>query len=117
MLYNFGFVAETNSCNIFYSKNGILYTPSADACLPGITRKKVIDIALLNSILLIEKNISLTEIYNADEVFTTGTMGELVLVNEVDGRKIINRSGEKMTSILFSVFKKMTNTEGEPLPF
>ena len=117
MLDNYGFVAETNACNIFHCKNGKLYTPSADACLPGITRNKVIDIALAVSISITEKNISLTEIYNADEVFTTGTMGELVLVKEADGRKIINRSGEKLYDRIFSIFRKQTETEGEKLPF
>jgi branched-chain amino acid aminotransferase len=117
MLDNYGFVAETNACNIFYCKNGKLCTPSADACLPGITRNKVIDIALAASISITEKNISLTEIYNADEVFTTGTMGELVLVKEADGRKIINRSGEKLYDRIFSIFRKQTETEGEKLPF
>jgi branched-chain amino acid aminotransferase len=117
MLDNYGFVAETNACNIFHCKNGKLCTPSADACLPGITRNKVIDIALAASISITEKNISLTEIYNADEVFTTGTMGELVLVKEADGRKIINRSGEKLYDRIFSIFRKQTETEGEKLPF
>jgi branched-chain amino acid aminotransferase len=117
MLDNYGFVAETNACNIFHCKNGKLYTPNADACLPGITRNKVIDIALVNSISITEKNISLAEIYNADEVFTTGTMGELVLVKETDGRKIINRSGEKLYDRIFSIFRKQTETEGEKLPF
>src|SRR4029078_12641969 len=45
MLDNLGFVAETNACNIFMVKNGALLTPHADACLTGITRQKVIDIA------------------------------------------------------------------------
>jgi len=117
MLDNYGFVAETNACNIFHCKNGKLYTPHADACLPGITRNKVIDIALANSVSITEKNISLTEVYNADEVFTTGTMGELVLVKEADGRKIINRSEERLYDKIFSIFRKQTETEGEKLPF
>ena len=117
MLDNHGFVSETNACNIFHCKNGKLFTPHADACLPGITRKKVIDIANSSNISISEKNISLTEIYNADEVFTTGTMGELVLVDEIDGRKIINRSGEKLFDKLFSAYRKLTNSEGEKLPF
>jgi branched-chain amino acid aminotransferase len=94
MLDNYGFVAETNACNIFMSKNGVLLTPHADACLPGITRKKVIRLAKDLNFEVIERNISVTEFYNADEVFTTGTMGELTPVVEIDGRKIENRSGK-----------------------
>ncbi len=117
MLDNYGFVSETNACNIFHCKNGKLYTPHADSCLPGITRKKVIDIALSEDIFLTEKNISLTEIYNADEVFTTGTMGELVFAEEIDGRRIINRSGEKLFERIFAVYRKQTETQGEKLSF
>ncbi|MGB3076708.1 MAG: aminotransferase class IV, partial [Chitinophagales bacterium] len=46
MLDNYGFVSETNSCNIFMIKNGVLLTPCADACLPGITRGKVLQLAI-----------------------------------------------------------------------
>lgn len=87
-----GFVAELNATNIFMVKNGILYTPHADACLNGITRGMVLELAKENSIEAIERNLSLSEFYNADEVFASGTMGELTPVVEIDGRKIENRS-------------------------
>ncbi|RMF62520.1 MAG: branched-chain-amino-acid transaminase, partial [Calditrichaeota bacterium] len=83
-----GFVSETNATNIFMVKRGELLTPHADSCLPGITRGLVIALARENGIPVTERNISLTEIYTADEVFTTGTMGELAPVLEVDGRRI-----------------------------
>ena len=53
-----------------------------------------------------EKDLSLTEFYNADEVFATGTMGELTPVVEIDGRKIENRSQNRMTSQLQEKFKE-----------
>lgn len=106
MLDNFGFVAETNACNIFMIRNGKVFTPFADACLPGITRKTVMQIAREENLCVAEKNISLTEIYNADEVFTTGTMGELVPVTEIDGRKIINKSGTLVLQHLQEAFRK-----------
>ena len=64
-----------------------MLTPHADSCLPGITRGTVISIAREAGIPFTERNVSLTEIYTADEVFTTGTVGELSPVLEVDGRK------------------------------
>ncbi|MCL4131463.1 UNVERIFIED_CONTAM: hypothetical protein GTU68_035461 [Idotea baltica] len=88
MLDIYGFVAEVNATNIFMIKNGILYTPFADACLPGITRSKVLEIAKRHNIPHQEKNLSLTEFYTADEVFTSGTMSELVPVSRIDGRNI-----------------------------
>ncbi|MDG2139597.1 MAG: aminotransferase class IV, partial [Flavobacteriales bacterium] len=73
MLDLYGFVAETNATNIFMIKEKTVYTPYADACLPGITRGLIIELCKENNIPIIEKNISVTELYNADQVFTTGT--------------------------------------------
>ena len=58
---------------------------------PGITRATVIQLCLDNKITIEERNLSVTELYNADEVFTTGTMGELARVVEIDKRKIENK--------------------------
>ncbi len=88
MLDDSGFVSELNDTNLFMVKDDVLYTPHADACLPGITRGLTIDLARKKQMEVIEKNLSLVEFYNADEAFATGTMGELTPVLEIDGRKI-----------------------------
>ena len=110
-----GFVAETNATNVFMIKNGVVITPFPKACLPGITRSLIIEICKNNNIPIVEQDISVTELYNADEVFTTGTMGELARVNEIDNRKIENKGGVLIQ--LQSLFKKLTEVEGEKLPF
>ncbi len=110
-----GFVAETNATNIFMIKNGLVITPFPKACLPGITRSLIIEICKNNNIPIVEQDISVTELYNADEVFTTGTMGELARVNEIDNRKIENKGGVLIQ--LQSLFRKLTEVEGEKLPF
>ena len=110
-----GFVAETNATNIFMIKNGIVFTPFPTACLPGITRDLIIELCNKNNIQIIEKDISVTELYNADEVFTTGTMGELAKVVEIDKRKI-NNKGNVLVN-LQSIFRKLTEKEGVSLPF
>ena len=81
-----GFAAELNGTNIFTIKNNTIYTPFADACLHGITRGLVLELAHEISNPCIEKNISLTELYSADMIFCTGTMGELTPIIELDGR-------------------------------
>lgn len=111
MLDNYGFVAETNACNIFMVKNNELYTPSADACLPGITRQTIIDIVALKNIFCREKNISISEFYNADEVFTSGTMGELTPVVEIDGRKIENKNGSNIREKIIQEYHQMTEKD------
>lgn len=110
-----GFISETNSTNIFIVKKGVVQTSYAKSCLPGITRGLVIDICNTNGIPFEEKDISITEVYNADEVFTTGTMGELTRVVEVDKREILNK-GQLFESIK-SFFKDLTKKKGERLPF
>jgi|TARA_B100000959_G_scaffold14999_1_gene14719 branched-chain amino acid aminotransferase len=110
-----GFVAETNATNIFMIKNGIVITPYPKACLPGITRGLVIELCKNNKIPIIEQDISVTELYNADEVFTTGTMGELSRVIEIDKREIRNK-GDILVELQMK-FKKITEKEGEKLPF
>jgi len=117
MLDNHGFVSETNATNIFMVKKNLLLTPNADSCLPGITRGIILEIAGELDIKFKEKNISLSEFYNADEVFTTGTMGELTPVREIDGRKIINNFRSDQFERIFKRFKEMTLNEGEVLNF
>ena len=117
MLDIHGFVSETNATNIFVIKKGRLLTPHADACLPGITRGIVIQTARDNGIETIERNISLSEIHAADEAFTTGTMGELSPVLEVDGRTIGDGEPGPLTDRLRELYAARTSNEDEPLPF
>ncbi len=117
MLDIYGFVSETNATNIFLIKRGELLTPHADSCLPGITRRIVMEIAREASISVIERNLSLTEVYTADEMFTTGTVGELSPVLEVDGRRIGNSETGPVTQKLQQLYADLTENEGEPLPF
>jgi branched-chain amino acid aminotransferase group I len=112
-----GFVSETNATNVFLVKRGVVYTPHADSCLPGITRATVIALCRGNGIPLIEKNVSLTEVYTADEMFTTGTMGELSPVLLVDGRTIGDGKRGPLTERLQGLHARWVREHGEPLPF
>lgn len=100
MLDERGFVAELNDTNLFMVQDGTLFTPFANACLHGITRGFVIELAQKNNIPVREKNLSLVEFYNADEVFATGTMGELTPVKEIDGRTIENKTNSNLRTQL-----------------
>ena len=116
MLDIFGYVSETNATNIFIIKKGALITPHADSCLPGITRGIVIDLARDLDIEVTERNLSLTEVYTADESFTTGTMGELSPILEVDGRTIGNGKPGPITNRLREQYAQHTAEHGEPIP-
>ncbi|KAL7500691.1 hypothetical protein ACHAWT_008546 [Skeletonema menzelii] len=126
-----GFVSETNATNLFmvrydsqccYEHNGlestgegecsgaVLLTPTSDHCLPGITRETVLIIAKELEIKYEVRRVSLSEFYAADEVFTTGTMGELTPVTKIDGRVI--GSGKKgiVTEQLQQAYKRSIET-------
>jgi len=117
MLDVHGFVSETNDTNIFLARDGVLLTPFADSCLPGLTRKMILDICAMENIPAHEKNLSLTELYTADEVFTSGTMGELTPVLEADGRIIANRKIGELTRRLQVLHRKHAWENGDSLPF
>jgi len=117
MLDLHGFISETNDTNVFMVRSGTVCTPHADACLPGLTRQMVIDICREQSIPVTERNLSLTELYTADEVFTTGTMGELTPVLEADGRVIGNGTVGETTRRLQKLHREVAWRDGEEIPF
>ncbi|KAA8536896.1 hypothetical protein F0562_029374 [Nyssa sinensis] len=116
MLDKDGFVSETNATNIFLVKRGRVMTPHADYCLPGITRATVMDLVAKENIVLEERRISLSEFHTADEVWTTGTMGELSPVIKIDGRVIGDGRVGLVTRRLQNAYKKLTEESGVPIP-
>jgi len=117
MLDLHGFVSETNDTNLFMVRNGVVCTPHADACLPGLTRQMILDICHDNEIPAAERNLSLTELYTADEVFTSGTMGELTPILEADGRIIADGTVGEMTLRLQTLHREVAYRDGEAVPF
>ena len=83
-----GYVCEGAGENIFIVKKGKLYTPDLTACLEGITRATVIQLAHELGIEVIEKRITRDEVYCADEAFFTGTAAEVTPIRELDNRQI-----------------------------
>lgn len=112
MLDGRGFVAETNATHIFLVEGGVVATPRTVACPEGITRAVVLQLCEELDIPHRVGDLSLTEVYRADEMFCTGTMGELAAVAEVDGRAI--GSGERPITVRLSeAFRELTAREGE----
>ncbi|KAK7397231.1 hypothetical protein VNO78_18398 [Psophocarpus tetragonolobus] len=116
MLDQDGYLSETNATNIFVVKKGRVLTPHADYCLPGITRATVMDLVVKEQLILEERRISLSEVHTADEVWTTGTMGELSPVVKVDGRIIGNGEVGPITRSLQAAYKKLTEQSGVTIP-
>lgn len=111
-----GFVAETNDTNLFVVRGGEVCTPHSDSCLPGLTRQMILDICAQQKIPSAVRRLSLTELYTADEVFTSGTMGELTPILEADGRKIGDGVPGKITVKLQTLHRDYAYVHGTPLP-
>ena len=112
MLDQNGYVAETNSTNLQMIKDGVLILPTLDSQLPGITRKTMIQIAKEMGMEVQVRNVSVSEYYNADEVFICGTVGEVVPVKMIDGKKIGTQIPGPITEKFSQEYKKMTETLG-----
>jgi branched-chain amino acid aminotransferase len=112
MLDTRGFVAETNATHIFIARNGELATPHVWACPEGITRATVLEICEANGIPCRETDLTLDDLNLADEMFCTGTMGELAGVIKLDGRTIGSGEIGPMTQRLSALFAERTAVEG-----
>src|SRR5437588_3635361 len=112
MLDTRGFVAETNATHLFLVRNGEVATPRVVACPEGITRATVLEICVAEKIACSETDLKLEDICSADEVFCTGTMGELAGVIELDGRTISDGKIGDMTKRLSELYALRTATEG-----
>src|SRR5436190_13673316 len=112
MLDTRGFVAETNATHIFIVSRGEVLTLRTVACPEGITRAVVLEICRAQHIPHAERDLSLTEVYRADEMFCTGTMGELAAVTKVDGRTIGSGQSGELTYRISKLFAERTRTEG-----
>ncbi len=110
-----GFVAETNATHVFVVHRGEVLTSRLVACPEGITRAAVLELCRRHGIPHGERDLSLTEVYRADEVFCTGTMGELAGVKKVDGRTIGDGALGPMTRRLSDLYAELTRAEGEPV--
>tara|TARA_Y100001968_G_scaffold264438_1_gene253334 strand:- start:2168 stop:3070 length:903 start_codon:yes stop_codon:yes gene_type:complete len=115
MLDQRGFVAETNATHLFIVEGDTVVTSRLVACPEGITRDVVLNLCRQNDIAHEIRDYSLTEVYRADEMFCTGTMGELAPVTQVDGRTIGSGEIGSMTQRLSGLFDQCVAAEAEPV--
>jgi branched-chain amino acid aminotransferase len=110
-----GFVAETNATHVFIVRNSEVATPRVVACPEGITRATVLEICAATCIPHTETDLTLDDVYRADEMFCTGTMGELAGVIKVDDHIIGSGKPGPMTQRLSDLFSQRTAIEGVQL--
>jgi branched-chain amino acid aminotransferase len=123
MLDNRGFIAETNATHLFMVLPGdrsgwaggagvTLATPTTAACPEGITRATVLRLASSSGITCAEGDYTLTQLYNASEVFVTGTMGGLAPVIAVDGRAVGDGATGPVTKQLTELYADLSASTG-----
>src|SRR5437763_8966645 len=112
MLDTRGFVAETNATHVFIARGGEVATSRVLACPEGITRATVLQICAQENIPCRETDLTLDDVYAADEMFCTGTMGELASVVSVDDRQIGNGEVGPFTRRLSDSYSARTARDG-----
>jgi len=110
-----GFVAETNATHLFLVRQGGVSTSRVLACPEGITRATILEICAAEKITCHEADLTMEDFYQGEEVFCTGTMGELAAVTTIDGRAVGNGQIGEMTQRLSEQYARRTSTEGVPV--
>jgi branched-chain amino acid aminotransferase len=110
-----GFVAETNATHVFIVRKGAVATSRLVACPEGITRATVLEICAAEKIPCLETDLQIDDVYTADEVFCSGTMGELASIVSVDDRTVGGGEVGPTTKRLSELYAKRTQTEGVPV--
>ena len=115
MLDPHGFVATCNSTHFFIVRDGEIWTSTGDYCLDGITRQIVLEVARDAGIIARERNFSLTDVYGADEAFTTGTFAGVAPVGIIDGRVISAERGPMVERLQQLYLARLDRDVGERL--
>jgi branched-chain amino acid aminotransferase len=112
MLDDRGLVAEATGANLFIASDRVLTTPRPRACLEGITRSAVIDLAVDRGLDVTEGSIRPEDLLTADEVFLTGTAVEIAPVVEIDGRAIGHGAAGPITLALAGDYAALVRSGG-----
>ena len=107
MLDKNGYISEGSGENIFIVKDDVLFTPSTEHCLNGITRQSVMQIAEDLQLKIFEKDIDYEYLLNADEAFFTGTAVEITPISKIDNNFINNGKRGKITELLQNKFQQI----------
>jgi len=112
-----GFICEATGENFFIVKNGMLITPPASSgALPGITAKVVKKVAERSGYPVVERDITPSELYGADEAFLTGTGAGIMPIREVNKRRIGSGGMGPVTERLLEEFNKVARDPEEGVP-
>jgi len=112
MLDQHGFVSSCNATNVFFVRDGQVFTSTGESCFNGITRGNVIDLCVTDGIALRLANFTLDAAHEADEAFLTGTLGGITPVRQIDG-KVLPHCPGPVTKRLAGLYAELKNSYAE----
>jgi branched-chain amino acid aminotransferase len=115
MLDAAGFLAECSTSNLFIVSHGKLVTPWPKACLAGITRATVFELAADLGIPAEERDLTPTDLLAADEAFGTGTGAEITPIVEAEGRTLGDGTPGPLTRQLSERYRDYAHSSGTPI--
>jgi branched-chain amino acid aminotransferase len=106
-----GHITEGVGENFFMIKDNVIFTPNLGGILSGITRDTVIKLARKLDFSVIETDISLNDVYQADEAFFTGTAAEITAIKSINDKQLDNGSIGPITSIIKKAYLAIVRGE------
>ncbi len=101
LLNSNGGICDTTIANIFLVKENIVYTPAlSEGCVAGIMRKMVIRLLATGIGKLVEKELGVQDLCNADEVFLTNSIYNIRWVQQIGDKKYNCTVGHKIYTAL-----------------
>ena len=111
-----GHIAEAAVANVFALRGNVLATPPAsDGCLEGINRGAVMEIARQIGLVVAEQSLGRADLFQAEEVFLTGSGAGIVAVRGLDGRVLGVGKRGNTTARLAELHRALAESEGSPL--
>lgn len=107
-----GYVAESSGANVFFEKDGTLYTPAKGSILPGITRATVIDICNQLDIPVEEKFFTPDEMRGADAAFFCGTAAEVLALDSLDDVPFAKNWDDTLSSTIQKAYQNLVLDKG-----
>ena len=117
MLDHRGYVAEASLANLMIVKNGVVYTPYATSALEGVTRNLLLRLLPMNGVEARERDITVQDLWTADEAFICGTGAEIRPVTTVDGRPVGDDAAGPVTRKAVELYETHIRENGEEIKY
>tara|TARA_B100000886_G_scaffold340519_1_gene310775 strand:- start:2563 stop:3474 length:912 start_codon:yes stop_codon:yes gene_type:complete len=102
----FGNISTCNSTNLFFIKNGQVWTSTGKFCLNGVTRSKALLVCDKNEIFFKETDFIFEDIENCEEAFVTGTFAGIIPVSKIEKRSLQSTDSGSLVNKIRLLYNK-----------